>query len=90
MGESLKQMFDLVIWAIVGVIAVAGFLWGAWSLWESYNADQPEAKKRGIIILISTVVVVAFLLAAKAIIWGMISDKITTTTASILLNQLWR
>lgn len=82
MSNSLKQLFDLVVWAVIVVVGGSGAVWGGYALWESINNDQPEAKKRGIIIVISTIVIVAFLIAVKNIVWGMISENIKTEASS--------
>lgn len=92
MATSLKELFDLIIWAVIGIIAVAGIIWAAWALWEGFNGDQPESKKRGIVIGISTIVIVVFLIAAKVIVWDMIATKLGpagSITISVFLKGLW-
>lgn len=73
---SLKQIFDLITWAVIAIIAGGGVIFGIYSLWDGFTNDQPESKKKGIIILLVTVVALAVLLAAKVIIWNMIVANI--------------
>ncbi len=73
---ALKQIFDLIVWAVIAIIAGGGLIFGIYSLWDGFTNDQPESKKKGIIILIVTVVALAVLITAKVIIWNMITANI--------------
>lgn len=74
--SSLKQIFDLIYWAVSAIIAAGGLFFGIYALWDGFTNDQPETKKKGINVLIVTAVVLAVLLAAKIVIWNMIVSNI--------------
>lgn len=73
--SNIKQIYDLCIWIIVGIIATAGFLFGGYSLWEGYMEDQPSSKKRGFIVVFATLFVLIFIILAKSMIWNMIASN---------------
>lgn len=73
MSTSAVDLLNIIMTAVQTIIAVAGLLYGGYSLWDGFTADQPQEKKRGIIVLIVTVVIFGVLLAAKPVIVGMIT-----------------
>lgn len=67
-----KALFDLLYSVIIGIIGMAGVLYGGYSIWDGFTNDQPESKKKGITIILVTVFVIIFLFAAKNLILGMV------------------
>ena len=65
-----KALFDLLYSVIIGIIGMAGVLYGGYSIWDGFTNDQPESK--GITIILVTVFVIIFLFAAKNLILGMV------------------
>ena len=45
-----KALFDLLYSVIIGIIGMAGVLYGGYSIWDGFTNDQPESKKKGITI----------------------------------------
>ena len=43
-----KALFDLLYSVIIGIIGMAGVLYGGYSIWDGFTNDQPESKKKGI------------------------------------------
>ncbi len=72
----IKQMFDLIAWAVVAIIAAGGLFYGVYSLWDGFTNDQLEARKKGLVVLLVTVIAVVVLIVAKVIIWNMIQSNI--------------
>lgn len=68
----IKQIFDLIAWAVVAIIGAGGLFYGVFALWDGFTNDQPESKKKGITVLLVTVISVVVLIVAKTIIWNMI------------------
>ena len=50
-----KALFDLLYSVIIGIIGMAGVLYGGYSIWDGFTNDQPESKKKGITIMLFTV-----------------------------------
>lgn len=73
---ALKQIFDLIVGAVVAIIAGGGLVFGVYCLWEGFTDTQPEGKKKGVIVLIVTFVSISVLLAGRGIIWNMITANI--------------
>lgn len=67
-----KALFDLLYSVIIGIIGMAGVLYGGYSIWDGFINDQPESKKKGITIILVTVFVIIFLFSAKSLILGMV------------------
>ena len=67
-----KALFDLLYSVIIGIIGMAGVLYGGYSSRDGFTNDQPESKKKGITIILVTVFVIIFLFAAKNLILGMV------------------
>lgn len=67
-----KALFDLLYSVIIGIIGMAGVLYGGYSICDGFTNDQPESKKKGITIILVTVFVIIFLFAAKNLILGMV------------------
>lgn len=70
--SSVEQIFNLIAWAVIAIIASAGLFYGIYALWDGFTNDQPEGKKKGFTVLLVTVIAIVVLIVAKTIIWNMI------------------
>lgn len=71
--ENIIKIVNIFFNGIMAIIAAVGLIWGGWSLFEGFTGDQPESKRRGFIILIAVVVIIAMLLVFKPILISMIN-----------------
>lgn len=74
---GVQSIFNLVLGAVIAIVASGGLIYGGYQLWDGFTSDNPANKKQGAIVLIVTVVSCAVLIAAKSIIWGIISSNIS-------------
>ena len=75
--DFVKNIVNLVFWLLEIVIGGGGVLWGAYQLWESFTADQPENKKKGVQVLLVTGAVLAVLIPFHVILNNMLATPPT-------------
>ena len=66
--QQVTQLVDIIFNGIIAIIAAAGLLFGAWNLWDGFTNDQPESKKKAILTIVITVVVIDLIIAVKPIV----------------------
>lgn len=70
--EAARELFDLVYGVIMALIGLAGMAFAGWSFFDGFSNDQPESRKRGIILLFVVVLSLVLMAGAKGIILGMV------------------
>ncbi|MEG2380120.1 MAG: hypothetical protein RSB38_00285 [Oscillospiraceae bacterium] len=64
---DINALTTLIFNAITTIIAIVGFLYGGYSLWDGFTNDQPENKKKGIQVIVVTAVICGVIVSAKSI-----------------------
>ncbi|MGN0557605.1 MAG: hypothetical protein ACI4IV_07150 [Acutalibacteraceae bacterium] len=72
---EIQPIYNLVFFVVYAIVGFAGVIFGGYALWEGFTADQPESKRKGITVLIATVVIIVFLVVAQGLFWNMISAR---------------
>lgn len=70
--SGVTALFDLVYGTIMTVIGLSGVAYGGYAMFDGFTNDQPEAKKRGITVIIVVATVLVFMSQAKGIVLGLI------------------
>ena len=71
MDENTIELLDIILNAIKVIIAAGGLCYGGWQLWDGFTNDQPQEKKKAVVVFIVTVAVFVVLTAARGVIVGM-------------------
>lgn len=71
MGAA-QQLMDIIYNAIMAIMGIVGGLYGLYYLWDGFTGDQPESKKRGVIIIIVTAVILIIAGSIKSLLVGLI------------------
>lgn len=64
---DINTLTNIIFNGVISIIAIVGFLYGSYALWDGFTNDQPESKKKGLSVLIVTAVVCGIIASAKAI-----------------------
>lgn len=64
---DINALTNLIFNGVTTIIAIVGFLYGAYALWDGFTNDQPESKKKGLGVLITTAVICGIITSAKSL-----------------------
>ncbi len=78
MAQTVEQVFWLIVIAVCVIVGLGGGIFAVWNLWDSATNDRPEERKKGITVLIITVVSLVLILGVSGIMWSTLSGYLTS------------